>query len=301
MSARKPILILALGAIVAAGLLGWAWRHTWAREALRRAIAVERATQMHLQAELAAARKLGAVKVANIPVAGGAIPATEPTAPKRERLPSLADAAREHPQLWNDFISFKRVELKGDYAAFFRRAGLTAEQRDRVLEILAQGLARDVDIGAAARAKDMSFDDPLVRKLHEEAKSQTDAQLAEYLGPARYAELERFQRTEQVRGYVDGLAVQVAEFAPLSPQQADRLEEAIAGASPEFRVGQRAQPQTLEWAEIDRQAKEILTPAQYAMWVRGSAHNPIGGSRRDLEFRAAYERAIAKAKAQGGG
>ena len=297
MSTHKPILILALGSIVTAGLLGWAWREAAALDALRRVIVVERDMQQRLQAELTAAQKRPPARAATNATAS----ATEPTAARRERPPSLADAARENPQMWNDFISLKRVEFKGYYAAFFRRSGLTTEQRERVLEILTQDLTRSVDIGAAARAKDMSFDNPLVRKLYDEAKSQTDAELADYLGQARYAELERFQRTEQVRGYVDGLAVQVAEFAPLTAQQADRLEEAIADASPEFRAGQRAQPRTLEWAEIDRQAKEILTPAQYAMWARGSAHNPLGGSRRDQEFQAAYERAIPKAKAQGGG
>lgn len=301
MNARKPIAILALGGLVAAGLLGWAWREARAGAALRQAIALEAETQQRLRAELAAARKNPAARAPVVPVASvtAAAPAAAPATPKRVRPLSLSDAASENPQMWNDFLALKRVEYRGYYAAYFRRSGLTAEQRERVLDILARGLTHSVDIGAAARARDMSFEDPLVEKLQQDAKRQTDAELAEYLGSTRYAELERFQRTEQVRGFVDGLAVQVAEFAPLTAQQADRLEEAIAAASPEFRAGKHAQAKTLEWAEIDRQAKAFLTPQQHVMWLRGSAHNRVGGSRRHLELSAAYERAVAKAKGDG--
>lgn len=303
MSTRGPILILTFGSVVAAGLLGWAWREARARDALRQAIAAESATQQRLRAELGAAQER---RVVQTPKTAEAAPATVAAAPaqpppRRARPLGLAEVARDNPQLWNELLGLKRVEYKGYYASYFRRSGLTAEQRERVLEILAEGLTRGVDIGAAAKAKDISFEDPLIEKLQREAQRQTDAELAEYLGPARYAELERFQRTEQVRGFVDGLAVQLAEVAPLTAQQADRLADVIAAASPEFRDGKRAQSNTLEWVEIDRQAKEFLTPQQYSVWQRGSAHNPIGGSRRNLELEAAYERAIAKVKAQGGG
>ncbi|HEY1109674.1 MAG TPA: hypothetical protein VGE76_13595 [Opitutaceae bacterium] len=297
MNVRRAVAILALGGLVAASLLGWAWREARAGAALRQAITRETETQQRLRAELAAARKRLVAHAPAAPVAS--VTAAAPAPPQRVRPPSLSDAASENPQMWNDFIALKRVEYRGDYAAYFRRSGLTALQRERVLDILARGLTDSVDIGAAARARDMSFEDPLVEKLQQDVKRQTDAELAEYLGPARYAELERFQRTEQVRGFVDGLAVQVAEFAPLTAQQADRLADAIAAASPEFRAGKHAQAKTLEWPEIDRQAKTFLTPQQHAMWMRGSAHNPIGGSRRHLELSAAYQQAVAKAKGDG--
>lgn len=301
MNARGPVLVLAFGGIIAAGLLGWAWRDAAASEAIREAIATETVVQQRLRRELSAAQKLRAEHAAAIPAASATVQAAVQSGPDRPRPVEISEAARENPQMWNDMLNLKRVEYRGYYAAYFRRSNVTAEQRERILEILAQGLTRSVDIGAAAKAQDLSFDDPLIQKLHKDAERQTDAEMAEYLGPSHYAELERFQRTEQIRGFVDGLAVQVAAFAPLTAQQADRLEEAIAAASPEFREGKRAQAKTLEWEQIDRQAKEILTPQQYAMWARGSAHNPKSGSRRDLELEAAYDRAIAKAKAQGGG
>lgn len=303
MKSRRSFSILAGGVLVAAGLLLWGEHGARASDALRQAIAREAAAQQRLRAELSAAQKRLVVPMSNAPAARTAEPSALPTSktPPRERPPILANVASENPQMWNDFLSLKRIEYRRGYAAYFRRAGLRQEHCERVLDILIQGLAASVDIGAAVAAKNMSSDDPLAEELQKDAESQTEATLAEYLGPAHYGELERFRRTLQVRGFVDGLAVQLAEIAPLTTQQADRLEEVIAAASPEFRAGRHAQPQTLEWAEIDRQARDVLTPQQLALWLRGSAHNTASGSRRALELSAAYWRAIEKAKAQGGG
>lgn len=301
MSAHGRIVILVLGGIVVAGLLALARRDAAVSDALRQAIASEATMHQRLQTEFAAAQTRRLTPAPSAPTVKVKVQTAASASPQRQRPIGISDVARQNPQIWNDFLSLKRVEYRGYYAAFFRRSGITTAQRERILEILAQGLTRSVDIGSAAKAKDLSYDDPVVQKLHKDSEHQTNAELAEFLGPARYSELERFQRAEQVRGFVDGLAVQVAEFAPLTAQQADRLEVAIAAASPEFREGKRAQAKTLEWEQIDLQEKEILTPQQYSVWARGSAHNPLSGSRRDLELEAAYDRAIAKVKAQGGG
>ena len=171
-------------------------------------------------------------------------------------------------------------------------AGFDAGAAAAVREILAADIARGSDIGAAADAQGLSHTDPAIVALREQSDQQRTRELAELLGPAGFAAYERFQRAIPVRGFVDGLAEQLAWTAPLSGRQADELEQALADSSEAYRSGKAADPKTVEWERVDRAAERILSPGQLAVWQQGTAHNRFGGSRRDQELETVYRRAV---------
>lgn len=282
-------LVLAVGL---GGVAFWASRAAWqteqrllaARAEVERLGAEWRAQQQRTHAE-PPEKKSGA--------APAAAPANAAAAfPPRTRAPGLSDLARENPQLWNEFIESKRVEMGRFYLPVMQRLNLTEGQRERVRSILTEHLAASTDINTAGTAQGLEFKDPALVKLRAEADARRKSELRALLGAEGLREFEDFERATPMRGAVDGFAVQVAKFAPLSSQQADQLERALAQANAAFRKGEYAVVGELDWAEADRRAREILSPQQWAAWQLGVAHNSFGGARIERELDQAYARAM---------
>ncbi|MEO6244085.1 MAG: hypothetical protein ABIQ12_01510, partial [Opitutaceae bacterium] len=123
-------------------------------------------------------------------------------------------------------------------------------------------------------------------------------ELTDALGPAGRQEFEDFERATPMRGAVDGFAVQVARFAPLTGQQADQLERALAQANAAYRKGEHGIVGALDWAEADRAARTILTPQQFEVWRLGLAQNSFGGARIEQDLHRVYDRAIDRARGE---
>jgi hypothetical protein len=206
------------------------------------------------------------------------------------------DFARENPQLWNDFVQSKRAELGRLYLPLLLRLNLTPAQRDRFKDILAAEIARGADIGAAADAQKLPFNDPAITALREQSEKQRQRELGELLESAGFRAYEDFERALPVRGYVDGLATQLAARMPLTAAQADQLERALADANEAYRQGKRADPKEMNWQQADERVREILHPDQLAIWQLGTAHNRHGGSRRDQELDRVYWEAVKRMK-----
>lgn len=205
---------------------------------------------------------------------------------------SLMEAAERNPQLWNEFIASKRAELQGMYVSLFQQLNLAPGQRDAFKAILAAGIARSTDIGAAANAQKLAQDDPAIVALRAEAQRQVDGELAALLGEAGLAAYQDYKRTIGVRGYVTGFAVQLALSEPLRPAQAEQLARVLIDASPSYRQGGDAKPGEVEWERVDRAAQEFLTPTQLVQWKLGVANNRYGGSRADVEVKKIYDDAV---------
>jgi hypothetical protein len=57
------------------------------------------------------------------------------------------------------------------------------------------------------------------------------------------------------------------EHAPFTPQQADALVQAIAGASENYRKGYQANHNDVDWSAVEVQARAILSPEQFAVFT----------------------------------
>lgn len=300
------VVILAASAVTAGSLM-IALSSSHARRELQRRLNHAAGQEVKLRADLSraqhAAEASGSTAVAEMPkTAAGTLPAAKPAAasaaafPPRIRPPSLMDFARENPQLWNDFVQSKRAELGRLYLPLLLRLDLTPGQRERFKDILAAEIARGADIGAAADAQNLAFNDPAIAALREQSERQRQRELGELLGPAGLRAYEDFERALPVRGYVDGLATQLAATMPLTAAQADQLERALADANEAYRQGKRADPKELNWPEADQWIRGILHPDQFAIWQLGTAHNRHGGSRRDQELDRVYREAVKRMK-----
>lgn len=296
MRPRRVILVPA--AVVCVGLLWLAREKHRVRTDAETRLTQARQRETALRAELEIARKTVVPEPAS-PVATPPIPAAEapkpPAAPARKAVPGLIDLARDNPDLWNQFVANSRAQLQQRYGMLFQNLNLTLEQREKFKVIHAAGVARSADIAAAGDTQQLGFDDPALKKLRDDAQKQTEAELMALLGEAGFRAYKDFDRGTQVRGFVDGFAVQMATSDPLTPGQAEQLSRALTAASPSFQQGAAADPKTLDWAAVDRAAEQFLSAAQYSTWKLGTAHNRYGGSRADLEFEQFLRAARAKA------
>ena len=303
MTMRAAHGLLVAGGVLTVGLIIVAWSAAHSRSGIESRVTAAAEHRARLQREWERLQRVSVRPPANetasknvAPPAPKLVAATEPPLPARTRPPGLMDYARNNPQLWNEFIRAQRADLSRRHLPLWRRLNLTAEQRERFKDILAGALARSADIGAAADAQGLTHSDPAIVKLREESEQRRKNELAELLGPMGFQEFANYERVLPLRGFVDGLAVQVAANAPLSMAQADQLERALADANEAYRNGKGADPRLTDWESVDRRAREILTPEQFAAWQLGVAHNPAGGSRRSHELTAVYERAVKRMK-----
>jgi hypothetical protein len=285
---------------LALGLGGVAIRAGRAKAGMERQLAIARAESERLDAEWRALQSRAAASAASASASVSAPAAAskpdQAAFPPRIRAPGLVDLARENPQLWNEFIQSKRVELGRFYLPVMQRLELTSAQRERLKDIMADELARSSDIFAAGTAQGLAFEDPALVKLRADSSVQRQRELNELLGPVGLREFEDFERATPMRGAVDGFAVQVARIAPLTSLQADQLERALAQSNAEYRKGKHADPKALDWEQADRLAETILTPPQFEIWKLGVAHNSFGGPRIQQELQLTYERAMERAK-----
>jgi len=299
---RRHFILLGI-AVVAVALLGVAFVSARARREAEGRVAAERQRQEAVRVELnqeaariAAAREQPAASTLPSTVTatpGGPAPAPKPP---HKRAPNLMDLARENSGLLDQFALSKKAELGRIYGPLFHALVLSPEQVQRFKDILAGGLLRSNDIAAAADTQGLTYENPAIKKLHEESNLQTEAEIKALLGEAGFAQFKEHQRRIQVRGMVDGLASLVATKSPLHAQQADRLVDAMTRASSDYQQGKPATPKTVDWAAVDREAKQILTPEQYAIWSRGEVHNIYSGSRNSIALQLAYDAAIKAAK-----
>ena len=295
---RKAIswsaLALALGLSVVAISAGRAKAET------ERRLTVARAESERLGAKWRArqTRAAAGATMAATPVSAPAAPSSPDKAafPPRIRAPGLVDLARDNPQLWNEFIQSKRVEMGRFYLPLMQRLQLTPAQRERLKDIMTDELARTSDIHSAGTAQGLGYEDPALVKLRADSSAQRKRELAELLGPVGLKEFEHFERATPMRGAVDGFAVQVARIAPLTSQQADQLERALAQSNAEYCKGNHADIKALDWEQADRLVQNILTPQQFDIWKLGVAHNTFGGPRIEQELQHTYERAIERGK-----
>jgi hypothetical protein len=293
---RSRRLVTLATLLVLAVLLGTAWWSHRHRIEAERDLAATTARTVSLRQQLttaaadivAADKKRASLAAAPEPVK----PPPPPATPPKPRPPGLIDLSRKDPNLWNLFIASQNAGTAKRYGPLFQKLGLTADQIDRFKAISAASGARYADIAAAGDAQGLKYEDPAMVKLRKEAEQQGIAEQTALLGEAGYRELAEYNRTLGARGLAHGLAAAVAFTDPLSAIQAEQLTQAITQSSPAGKKGEFfSNLSDLDWTEADRRAQTILTPAQYAVWLRGDSHDVSIGSRLSLQLQASYEQA----------
>ena len=156
-----------------------------------------------------------------------------------------------------------RSRLVAEYAPFYLKIGLSAEQIDRFERILTDHWQSTEDITAVAEAKGLDDQDPSVAKLREQGTTSLRQAETEFLSENGYRQLQEYERTLPVRALTASLAERLYYTdGPLNGTQAERLTQILAGASKPYGDGAAADPEQIDWPAVLTQVQGILTPAQ---------------------------------------
>jgi len=297
----KNLFLLGAGAVfVAAGLV---WLEA-ARSARDTAAALADATKTRAgldravhrtEARLADAEKLRADAQSALDGLRTAKPAAPAAAAQKK--PDLApmaanprDLLAKDPTLQALWLNSGRARLAQEYGPFFAAQQLTPAQ---VAQFTANALQRQeqlMDLVGAAQTQGADSK-AAVATLQQQANDAFAAAQIALLGAEGFRQMQDYDRSTQVRLAVEGLVGSATlEGLPLTAEQAAQLTTALANATSRFAAGGRAELATLNWDAADAQARQILTPAQFALF-KSAAPLASGATRWNLQLDAAVSHA----------
>lgn len=305
----KNFFLAAAGLVVAAALLVWVEARQATRDA-EAALAASAAASVRLKADLARAEaRIATVERtrdevqtvldgarAGKPVTGGG------TAPARVAPAAVTVMPREalmnDPKLQALWLNSGRARLAQEYGPLFTALALPSAQAERFVALAMKRQEQLMDLAGAAQTQGADSKQA-VAALQQKANEECQAAQAELLGADGFRRLQEHERSAQIRSTVDafvGAAVLAGE--PISAAQAGQLTEALANATSRFAAGGRAEVMTVNWGAADAQARQILTPTQFALFTTAA---PIvgGASRWNVQLEAAIARAKEREVAEG--
>ena len=182
------------------------------------------------------------------------------------------------------YLDSERRSLGIRYGPFFQSLGLSTEQAEKFEAAEMAAIERTVDIKAAALLKGFDLSDPAVAALLQQSNTQLLAAQTTLLGTEGCEQLQNYERTLPVRGFVNDISGDLAfSETPLTPQQGDQLVQLLLNANAGYQAGGVASPPRLtddymslmasrslaqestDWNSIQGQARELLSDTQFAV------------------------------------
>ncbi len=243
MNASKIITgITAVGALIAIGSA--IYQANASREAAATTASVMKERDA-LRARLATMEKSAQRSGGNLAAQKGVGDATQPPAAAASRPVASDNAALdymlEHPETHAAFVEQFMLSWKGHYDGFFKKAGLSAEQQERVLNIMKEVRTGELDLLAALHTQGYDRadnEDPQamskvvmgpVRKIGMEDIQQREAALRAILGDDGFTAYQQYSATISQRNVAGQLAAQLYNTnEPLTAQQAEQLVEVLS-------------------------------------------------------------------------
>ena len=191
-----------------------------------------------LEQEVAGLRAQGAAKKAS-DVAGASDPAAQPGGGRPGRGPNARFA--NFQQMMNDpqFAKFIAVQQKmmldNRYAPLFKQLALTPDQLQQFQNLLMekQNAARDALVAAQQQGLNFRDDRDEISQAIQQANADIDSQIQSTLGPSAYAQYQNYAQTLPARNTTNQIQTSLSYTSdPLSPDQANKIINALAAASP---------------------------------------------------------------------
>jgi hypothetical protein len=268
-TARKIAWVVLLGAF-ALGLGQW-WR---ARSAGTRAdaeIAAVRKRIDVIEAELRRTSQRPVMAGSNVPPAainGGAAAASAvaeiPTSkPNATTGPDASQLLAAHRELVTKFEQAFRAQYAQDYAALYRRLGLSPAEAERFERRLFQDQLDKLDLSWTARTQGLKRDDPALQAVRRQQDAALETDLRAILGAEGYVALTHSRRAEGARSFINEVAaaMTLGERAMTRDQQ-DQLLQLVASHSQRYQQGGAAQRWDVDWDTVMAQAPRFLNPDQ---------------------------------------
>lgn len=143
------------------------------------------------------------------------------------------DYVLEHPETHAAFVEQFMLRAKVRYDGFFKTAGLSAEQQERVWNVLKEGRVASLDILGALHAQGYDRDDSenpkMVSESVREAMQRREAGLRAVLGDEGFKAFAQYRDTIFQRNVAEQMAGQLYNTnEPLTAQQAEKLVVVLA-------------------------------------------------------------------------
>jgi hypothetical protein len=188
------------------------------------------------RAELAARPVVQITVPAPAPSIESAPPAPEKATPERTTA-AIAEVARRQKTLMADSEYRKarmeqaRINLRQRYAALAQQLGISPQQMDKVIDILAESELRTSDQAAELVANGMPTDQDAIvemQRLAEQYQQQLKTDVVALIGEDAYNQLQEFEQTQPSRTRVNNLTTLLARAGhPMTPSQTQSLTRLI--------------------------------------------------------------------------
>lgn len=201
-----------------------------------------------------------------------------PASPRIVQGPSIYERLQTEPDTQVYWLASQRSEATAKYRAFFRQAGLSAEQVEKFHDVLLKRDEQAMDVQSIIRDRGLSRPDDATGKLLANADKELEAAQRELLGDDGFRQLTEYNRTSGLRQLVNGIAGGAVVVArdPLTSQQAEQLLQLMANASASYKRGGHAHAGEIDWNAVDAQARTFLSPAQFALFSTMEPPLPVG-------------------------
>jgi hypothetical protein len=208
---------------------------------------------------------VGSEPPASAPVpAVSAAPSSDATSPPKPRpKPDASHLMASHPEVRALFQTAFHARFDREYHALFERLSLSTEQQQRFKERLFQNRLDQLDLRWTGKAMGADSNAPEAQALRRQQEEALRVDLEAILGPDGNRAIEDFRRANGTRDFVNKLGTTMTlAGVSMSLAQADRLVQAIAETSLQYRQGGNAMPWDADWDVIMTQAPSFLSPAQ---------------------------------------
>lgn len=157
-------------------------------------------------------------------------------------------------------IDIGRAQIARNYAAFYRMAELSPAQIE--------------EFENQTNARWLATIMLTPNSVHPEQSTLPDEQAKAILGEAAFAQFQQFNRMKPILGLVSEIS-SLSPDAPLSRDQSTQLLGIIASANPAYQSGGTADPKTIDWNQVEAQARTVLTESQLNALHAQSQFTPL--------------------------
>jgi hypothetical protein len=181
------------------------------------------------------------------------------------------------PNLQRLDLERHRARIALEYDEFFEAVGLSPTQIERFQATVLKQVELSLDLRAMGQAQNAE-EKRAMAAFQQQTEATHEIELQQTLGPDLYRALQEYESAQYSRTAVVNSFAGTAALAgvPLTPEQGDQLLQAAlsatkapsAAAAPDLRS-------SIDLAKLDAQAREILTPAQFEVFLHGNSHRKM--------------------------
>jgi hypothetical protein len=190
-------------------------------------------------------------------------PARQPQSGGQQATDWRAVVIRD-PKLQSLFLDALRAETADRYRMLYAQYKLTPEQIVRFEAATVKMQETEMDLYGVMQSADAETR-KTARTVAAKAQQEYFEVVRELLGSDGPQVLRDYMRASGVRQVVAGFAVGAAlAGVPINAEQAQRITQLAASASPAYQKGGYADARAVDWVALEPQFNQILTPAQAA-------------------------------------